>query len=402
MTYQLFIHIYQLAFQLSGFFSKKARKRLNGIRHTTFPQKKAPRVWFHCASAGEYEQCIPLINKIQETIQVEICISFFSPSGMEYYKQKPEANFAFHLPFDTINNAKALLSSLQADYVIWVKYEFWKNILDEITLQRTPCDLLFVNLLHVENKSLLERAFIIKMLTRNFNHIYSTTPSSIQNIKYQLIHDGKWEKALLNAQEFFHDEIVSLFIKPDRPTIVLGSAHDSDIQLVQKLITSQETLSCNWIIVPHEVDSRTIRKAQKTIPNSMLYDELQSKHNQSQVLIVNKTGILKYLYRYADVAWIGGAFDTSIHNTLEAAAYNIPLVSGPNIGNSPETHELIQHEILFACKDYNQLKDALDKALQLNQDEFKEKTALLFAEKSKDNYSNSIIKNIQQELLLRN
>ena len=162
MIYNLFIYFYQFLFSISRYISPKIQERYLGIHSNYFPLKSKKRVWIHCASAGEYEQTIPLIQSLREQFPVEIFISFFSPSGMNYYNLSHTVDFVFYLPFDTPHQAKKLVKEIQADYIIWVRYEFWQNILNEIFKEKIPCDLLFADLQKIEKKSWIERNRILK------------------------------------------------------------------------------------------------------------------------------------------------------------------------------------------------------------------------------------------------
>jgi 3-deoxy-D-manno-octulosonic-acid transferase len=234
MIYNLFIYLYRYLFFVSKNFSPKNQERHLGLQSNQFPSKSIKRIWIHCASAGEYEQAIPLIESLKAHFSIEIFVSFFSPSGMSYYHLFPKADYVFYLPFDTPHQAKKIVENIQADYVIWVRYEFWENILHTIFEKNIPCDLIFVDLQKIEKKSWIEKSRILKLLPL-FSNIYSiNSPQKIQ-ISHHLIHDGKWQQSLKNASKHFEDVKIQEFCQ-DQTCIIIGSAHMSDIEILSEYL----------------------------------------------------------------------------------------------------------------------------------------------------------------------
>lgn len=392
MTYQIFILLYQLTFNCFAFFSPKLKKRHLGLKENQYPIKTQKRIWFHCASAGEYEQCIPLIHEIRKNLEIEIAISFFSSSGIEYYSINPLADFVFYLPYDTKENAKKTIKSLQPDYVIWVKYEFWQNFLRELYLRKIPCDLIFTDLKHIEKKVWIEKNRIYRLLP-HFNKVYSISDFSNHIENYTLINDGKWHQSLQNIQVEFHDSIIEEFTQ-NAKTIILGSAHYSDAELLAKFISKNRS-PIKWLIVPHETDKQSIREIRDLFPASALLSE---NIQPDSVLIIDRTGILKYVYRFADIAWIGGGFDKSIHNALEAAAYKIPLVSGPHLQGMNEAEILQKNGVLHVFENHQEFKAIIEQIFTTDPELYREKIESLYHENAVDNYSTSIIQNIRTVL----
>ena len=392
MFYQIFIQIfYFLSEILPG--SKKWNKRKHINNRIKLPDKSKNRIWIHCASAGEYEQSIPLIEEIKSSINADIIISFFSPSGMEYYKLNPRVHFAVYLPIDTRNHVNTFLNHIKPDYVIWIRYEFWPNFLNEISRRQIPNDLLFTDLKSIENKNFIEKNIILPQL-KKFNHIYSVNNSDSINIQYQLINDGKWAKAIQNTLKEYNDEIIESFIQ-NHNTIILGSAHISDIEFLKNLLKSdRKSSNYKYLIIPHEINQKNIQKIKELLPESTLYSSFDSKKN---ILIVDSLGQLKYLYRYANIAWIGGGFAKSVHNILEAAAYHLPIISGPNIQKVYEAQILKEQGILTTFSNLNELESAISISLLQTKD-IKKYSERIFNQYSMDNYTQSIIQNIKKTI----
>lgn len=393
MIYNFIIYLYQFLFFILKSFSKKHQERYIGINSIHIPEKSKKRIWIHCASAGEYEQCIPLIQSIQENVSLEIIISFFSSSGMKYYILSSTGDFAFYLPFDTPHHAQKLVKEIQADYVIWVRYEFWENILNTIFKENIPCDLIFADLQKIEKKSSIEKSRILKLLPQ-FSNIYSVNAPKDLHLKYQLIHDGKWQQSLKNTAQEFEDSKIQDFIQ-NQTCIILGSAHLTDIQVLAEYLKLYPNNSYKWLIVPHEIDEKNITKIQSLLPTSAIYNQINSN---SSILIIPQLGVLKYLYRYANIAWIGGGFDKSIHNALEAAAYGLPMISGPNIIGSNEAEILKNEKVLLNFSNVAEMASALENIQQAECNFYPKKLQDLYKKNAVDNYSTIIIDNIREEL----
>lgn len=393
MIYNLIIYLYQFLFFFAKSFSQKHRERHDGINSIHLPSKSKKRIWIHCASAGEYEQTIPLIQTIKENFKVEIIISFFSPSGMNYYNLSPTADFAFYLPFDTPRQAQNYINEIQAEYVIWVRYEFWQNFLNLIFQENIPCDLLFADLQKIEKKNFIEKSRILKLLPQ-FSNIYSVNTPKDLHIQYQLIHDGKWQQSLKNTTLQFEDVKVQDFIQ-NQICVIVGSAHLSDIQILSDYLKAHSESKYKWLIVPHEIDEKNITKIQSLLPTSTIYNRI---NNNSSILIISQLGVLKYLYRFANIAWIGGGFDKSIHNALEAAAYGLPMISGPNLGGANEAEILNNEKVLLNFSDADELASILEKLQKADTNFYLSKLQDLYKKNAVDNYSAIIIDNIREEL----
>lgn len=392
MLYQIFILLYQFSFSILKTFSAKLRKRDIELDHIYLPNKTKDRIWIHCASAGEYEQCVPLIQKIRSNLDSEICISFYSPSGMEYYLLDPVGDFTFYLPIDTKKNARNLLNTIQPDIVIWVRYEFWQNILNEIFNRNIPSILLYVDLKQQDEKIFWERKRRLKII-RKFKKIYSVTHSLLIETPYEIIQDGKWEKSLENTLLHYQNEMIHS-LNTEKKSIVLGSAHMSDIEILNSILYQKDFAdNYNWIIVPHEIDENHISRIKKTLASHL---------HLSNIVFITQLGVLKHIYRYADIAWIGGGFDKSVHNVLEASAYKIPIICGPKINKAEEAKLLFESQLLFTFKNADDCVNTLQKVEKLSKEEIENAIEILYTKNAVENYSTNILEDIHQFLSRKN
>lgn len=386
MLYQFFILLYQLIIKILKTYPLYKLERDFHLDLSFLPVKKRQRIWFHCASAGEFEQCMPFIQKIKNNLDVEIVISFYSPSGMIYHDLHPIAHHTFFLPIDTKQNAKALLDQLQPDYVIWVKYEFWQNILNEIFERKIPCDLLFADLAQLETTHVWERNRRIRLIKR-FTGVFSISDIKKYHIQYHLISDGKWSKSLENASHEFKEPSLE-DIYHSKKVLLLGSAHLSDINILSDYLEKYSS-DFHWIIVPHEIDEEHIEKMKKMIPISKL---------ENQCTFITEMGILKYLYRYAHIAWVGGGWDKSVHNVLEAVAYGIPVISGPNIKRIHETKVLKDAKVLFTIDTADSLSITLEKINKVSPEFWKTTIQEIYTKNAVDDYSIYILNEMTKKL----
>lgn len=304
-------------------------------------------VWFHCASLGEYEQGRPLMERIkQEQPEQKIVLTFFSPSGYKTRTHFKGADYVYYLPLDTSKNAAQFIQLIQPKYVVFVKYEFWYHYLSTLASQNIPTYLIAG--LFRSNQFFFKwyGRWYLKVL-KNFSHLFVQEESSkvllegysITNVS--IAGDPRIDRVIDIAQTVKHFPLIDQFKQQDL-LFLIGSSHQKDLALLLPFI--QKNTIWKILIVPHEVDQKSIQHIQSLLPKAQLYTEASfgsKKINSSNILIVNTIGLLSQLYRYANVAYIGGGFDTGIHNILEPAIFGIPILIGPKYHKFEEAKALI-------------------------------------------------------------
>lgn len=370
---------------------------MSGLRQQhILPKSIRKRLWFHCASAGEYEQAIPIIQKMKSKKDIELVISFFSASGMDYYKLHPLADAAYYLPFDTPNDVASFLDKLQPDAVIWVKYEFWFNILHQLQSRRIPLILINADLNYLSKKGGFAGRVIRKCLIF-FDKVFAVSPSAELSAickDVEVGFDTKWMKALENTRSPFNLPAIEQW-KGDSKCCIAGSTHLEDIHLLAMAYGSAH----KWMIVPHEPEGYVIKAIQKAFQGKKVALLSDNQLGSSEILIIDKKGILKWLYRYADLAYIGGGFGKSVHNVLEAAAYEIPVYCGPNVGGIPETQTLIDTGLLHIIHDAEELSEFIHQHTTIDNNTFKTNSKLLF-EKAVSQNSTALISGYIQSRMI--
>jgi 3-deoxy-D-manno-octulosonic-acid transferase len=387
MFYSLAITVLHWGYNALSLINTKARKRTIGIAHFNIPDKIKKRVWVHCASAGEYEQALPLIRQLNANLEIETLVTFFSPSGMEHAHTHPEVDFFCYLPFDHQKDAIAFVDLIDADVVVWVKYEFWKNILTAIKIKGLPLYLINADLHYLEQKSGFY-ASIIRSCLRLFDEIYAVSEGFKEHTHVQMIADSKWQQAKNNTLYKWQHTDLHQFAESGN-VIVCGSIHMADIQILRVLMKDQ-SLDYKWLVVPHETDTKTIKKLMSHLPHDRTSLLSEGVHPNATTVVVNQYGILKYLYRYADVAFVGGGFEKSVHNVLEPAAYGIPVLCGPKINGIPEADILCKNKILHLVDSREAVSHIISRVLSGKKVDFKEKCAALFEDRIRESFTQEL------------
>ena len=368
--YQIGIRFYYFGILIASLFNRKAALWLSG-RKDVFKQLavfNAPAVWFHCASLGEFEQAKPLIEKLKASGN-KIVITFFSPSGYEIRKNYEGADLVCYLPLDTKSNAKQFLDFIKPSQVFFVKYDFWYNFLNEVHERNIPVYLVSANFREEQFKGFY--GGYLKRVLNFFNKIFVQNESSqtilsangINNVI--LTGDLRFDRVSQTASNPKKISIVETF-KGQAKVFVAGSSWEKDEQIVSSF--SFQGSGYKLIITPHEINDFHIQKIISLFPDSLRYSEISKesvssalpKLQEAKVLIIDNIGMLSNLYQYADIAYIGGGFGSGIHNILEASAFGVPVIFGPNHHKFPEANELAEQGGAFIISDDESFKKAVN------------------------------------------
>jgi 3-deoxy-D-manno-octulosonic-acid transferase len=368
VLYNLSIHTYGRLIAIASLFSEKAKKRHQGSHNTwkiieEKTDKKLRYTWFHVSSLGEFEQGRPVMEKLKkENPEIKILLTFFSPSGYEVRKNYSNADIVCYMPTDTAKNAKKFLSLVNIEKAIFVKYEFWGNFLNELKKRDIPTYLISAIFRKEQTFFKIYGGFYRNML-KCFNHLFVQDNNSYKLLKSIDIYkvtvagDTRFDRVNYIAQQSKNLPLIEKFID-GKNVIVAGSTWTTDEDLLIKYFNEHKNIKL--IIAPHEIHEShiaEIRNKLKCLPYSQL-----TENNAANVdcILIDCFGILSSVYRYADIAYIGGGFGAGIHNTLEAAVYGIPIVWGPNYMRFREARELIDCGGGFSISDYNSLKNVFD------------------------------------------
>lgn len=352
--YSIIVSIAGLLLQIIAFFVPKIKLFVAG-RKDVFPTlitKIKPNdktIWFHAASLGEYEQGLPVIEKIKEKYpNHKIVLSFFSPSGYEVRKNNPIADATVYLPLDTQKNAAKFIDLVHPEMVFFIKYEFWPNYLNELKKHNTPTYL--ISGIFRENQVFFKwyGNFYRKALDA-FSYFFVQNEKS----KELLLQLGKVNCIVSGDTRF--DRVASILerdntldfiaeFKNNKTTIVAGSTWAKDEELLLNYVNSNIT-DTKFIIAPHNIKPDQIQKLKNSCTKKViLFSEKENKNLADyDVFIIDTVGLLTKIYSYADIAYVGGGYGhPGIHNILEPATFGIPIIIGPNYSHFAEAIELVR------------------------------------------------------------
>jgi len=376
------LFLYNLIVFLAGFFlrivalfSQKIKLFIEGRKNvfSVLEEKIKPEdktIWFHSASLGEYEQGLPVIEKIKEKYPShKIIVTFFSPSGYEVRKNNTVADVTIYLPLDTKNNAKKFLKAVHPELAFFIKYEFWLNYLNELEKNKIPTYL--ISGIFRDNQVFFKwyGGFYRKALTA-FTYFFVQNEKSKQKVEslgFQNVivsGDTRFDRVNAILERDNSLDYIEVF-KDNQPVIVFGSSWPKDEALITEFINKADE-NVKFIIAPHNIKPDQISDLQSKITkSSVLFSEKDNKNlSQYNVFIIDTIGLLTKIYSYGTIAYVGGGFgNPGIHNILEPATFGIPIVIGPNYSNFAEAVSLVELKGCVVISDFQELKTAFDQLL---------------------------------------
>lgn len=377
--YTFSIHLFSILIRLAAPFNTKAKQISQG-RRKTFQELQAkikhdkPIVWVHCASLGEFEQGRPIIESIRkEHPGYQVLLTFFSPSGYEIRKNYELADYICYLPADTKRNARKLIDMVSPEIVFFVKYEFWRHYLTELKDRNIP--LYLISAIFREEQQFFRDSpwgkWYREMLFC-FEHFFVQDGQSVQLLgqigltNVTRAGDTRFDRVAEIARNGKNIPLVGKF-KGDSPLVVAGSTWKPDEEILAQYIHSHPEIK--FVIAPHETKRANVERLKNLLKTTVIcYTEASEESVMNkQVMIVDTIGILSSVYRYADLAYIGGGFGVGIHNTLEAAIFGMPIVFGPNYLRFNEATSMVNLGIAFPVNDSGSLIAILDQLLSDNE-----------------------------------
>lgn len=322
-------------------------------------------IWFHAASLGEYEQGLPVIEKIKEKFPShKIIVTFFSPSGYEVRKNNTMADCTVYLPLDTQKNAKQFIELANPELVFFIKYEYWPNYLNELK-KRNIKTYLISGILR-ENQAFFKwyGGFYRKALN-TFDFFFVQNESSkqlLQSLGHQNVlvsGDTRFDRVSTILEKDNTLDFIAEF-KNNKITVVIGSSWPKDEEIIAQYINEYSNENVKFIIAPHNIKAEQIAKLKEQITKpTVLFSEKENQSlSEQQVFIIDTIGILTKIYSYADIAYVGGGFgNPGVHNILEPATFGIPIVIGPNYSHFAEAIALVKLE---GCVSIENNKDLLE------------------------------------------
>ncbi|GJM31305.1 MAG: 3-deoxy-D-manno-octulosonic acid transferase [Saprospiraceae bacterium] len=372
LLYNLAIAIYAWAIRLAAFFHPKAAQFIKG-RHDLFQAltdfKKVVDsgtvIWMHCASLGEFEQGRPIIEALKKKQpEATIVLTFFSPSGYEQQKDFPLADYVTYLPFDLPEKANRFVAILQPTLAIFVKYEFWLNHLRALYHRKIPVVLISAVFRPQQIFFRFYGGIFLKEL-KKFDHLFVQDQNSADLLsriginQYTVAGDTRIDRVISIAKSARDFPEITTFVAGHQ-ILVCGSTWMGDENILIPFINQE--LPENWkvIIAPHDIRENRIKEIIDRLKISyqrfskINFDQLE----ESKVLLIDNIGMLSSLYQYGRLAFIGGGFGVSIHNTLEPMAFHLPVIFGPKFEKFIEARQMIAREGAFSVTNIDEFRVA--------------------------------------------
>ncbi|RYU90981.1 3-deoxy-D-manno-octulosonic acid transferase [Mucilaginibacter terrigena] len=351
VLYNIGITLYYVLVYVASLYKNKAKLWIKGRRLQQVQPLKSS-IWFHFASLGEFEQGRPVLEAVKhEYPQHAIVITFFSPSGYEARKNTPLANAVYYLPLDRAANAQKFISAINPVMAIFTKYEYWYHFFNQLHKQHVPLYIIsgifrpgqvffkWYGGLHRKMLKLVTWFFVQDIPSKHLLHNVGITNVTISG-------DTRFDRVWANAQQPKELPEIAAF-KNGQKLFIAGSTWPADEKLIAGLITQHP--DWKFIIAPHEIGEDKVSRLVNILPKETTLRFSQISHlnpdsyrDHVSHLIIDNIGMLSSLYQYADIAYIGGGFGAGIHNTLEAAAFGMPVIFGPKYDKFKEARDLVE------------------------------------------------------------
>jgi 3-deoxy-D-manno-octulosonic-acid transferase len=359
----LILPILSVRLRFAGLFNNKIRKGIIGrkrvyenlILNATSIDKTKKLVWFHSSSLGEFEQAKPIIEKLKKEKDINILITFFSPSGYENSKKYPLADLISYIPFDTIHNAKKFISIANPSLAVIMRYDLWPNMINSLNNNNIPIYLVDATLRSSSpRKSPLLKSFhknlfsqLTRILTVSESDAIEFKSFGFNGTKIKAVGDTRFDRVYQRSVVAREKKLIKEELLHDKKVFVAGSTWEQDEEIILPafLKLSEVEKDLIMLIAPHEPTLLHLEKIENEFVgklNTIRFSYLNN-YKGEKVIIVDSIGILLTLYTYAQVAYVGGSFKQNIHNVLEAAVYGNPVLFGPKIDNSQEAKTLLEN-----------------------------------------------------------
>ncbi|GAA4233095.1 glycosyltransferase N-terminal domain-containing protein [Postechiella marina] len=346
------------------------KKTFKTLKHNI--SKTDRTLWFHCASLGEYEQGLPVFKALRNKYKNhKIVLSFFSPSGYEIRKNTEIADVVVYLPLDTKKNANQFLNLIKPELTVFVKYDIWPNILNELKLRGYRA--ILISAAFRKNQSFFKfYGSELRAALFSFEHIFTQNENSknlLESINYKHVTvtgDTRFDRVFSQLEQDNTLDFIQEF-KQDNICIVAGSTWPEGEALFVNYINTQASKNTKYIIAPHNIKHTQIQQLKNSLEvKTVLFSEKDTANiKNAKVFIIDTIGLLTKIYNYADLAYVGGALgNTGLHNTLEPAVFGVPIIIGNNYNKFPEAIDLIKNGGMFSISNQKEFNLILNEMIE--------------------------------------
>lgn len=349
-------------FFFASFFNSKVKEGIEGrvelFQNLNKSLSRIDRtkkiIWFHSSSLGEFEQAKPIIEKLKKERDVNILITFFSPSGYKNSIKYPFADVISYIPFDSKKLAKEFIDLVEPALVVFMRYDFWPNFVKILKEKNIPAFIVDATMRKDSSRLLPLSKSFHKALFNDITKILTVSREDAENFKrfdypdsrIKAVGDTRFDRVFQKSQEAKNRKLFTDGFFDRKKVFVFGSSWDADEEVVlpaiEKLFGHDK--DAIMIIAPHEPTILHLEKLEQFFAgkiSTIRFSYLNSYSNE-RIIIVDSIGILLTLYHYADLVYVGGSFKQGIHNVLEPAVYGVPVLFGPKINNSREALTMVK------------------------------------------------------------
>jgi 3-deoxy-D-manno-octulosonic-acid transferase len=373
--YDLFIWLYNAAIMLASYQNEKAARWLEGRKNLLpkirkaleLDEERTNRIWMHCASLGEFEQGRPVLEASRKTYpDALIILTFFSPSGYETRKNYPNADHVFYLPADTKSNAREFLDVVRPTLVIFVKYDFWYHYFKEV--QKSGALFILISAVFRKRQPFFQWYGVMhREMLSALTHIFVQDENSMQLLQKRgfrnmsRTNDTRIDRVMNIAANAKQLPTLEMFLAGEK-ALIGGSVYETENDYIHKA-WKENLIPGKIVLVPHEVDNAHIEKISEAWgEQAILYSKFNEKEAiNKKVLIVDTVGLLSNIYWYGSMAIVGGGFGKTVHNTLEPAAFGIPILFGPKFDKFMEAVEMVSSGAAYTFSSYEELTSIFHK-----------------------------------------
>jgi 3-deoxy-D-manno-octulosonic-acid transferase len=378
LLYNLFLVLYKVAIRLSSLVNDKAKRWLAGRKDilqtikTTLPHD-VERIWVHCASVGEFEQARQLIERLKaENATAKVILTFFSPSGYELRKDYKYADYVFYLPLDGKKRSARFIKMINPSLAIFVKYEFWYYYI--CNLERSNIPLVLISGAFREEQPFFKwYGGLFRDMLRKFSFFFLQDEASkklLNDIGIDnaiVTGDTRYDRVWEIAQQAKRFPLIESW-KGESKLLIAGSTWPDDERLVKECVS---VLPDDWkiLVAPHEIDAKHLKEIEHLFgSDAVFYSRITHADTPKEIsppggcrlLVIDNIGMLSSLFRYGDIAYIGGGFQKGgIHNTLEPAVFGLPVLFGPTYEKFVEATELVKRGFAFPVRNPEECRNIL-------------------------------------------
>jgi 3-deoxy-D-manno-octulosonic-acid transferase len=367
LLYHIGIFFYGLFLRIAALFHPKAKAWVTGRQNlfASLPQIEKKVYWFHCASLGEFDQALPLINRIKnDEPDTFLLVTFFSPSGMEHYhKREHSSDYVCYIPLDTKRNAQKFIQHFKPNKVFFIKYEFWANHL--FAAKKSGASLYCVSGIFRPNQRFFKKNnHFFASILHAFDAFYVQNEASqklLQQLSIQKVYvtgDTRYDRVIENKNKAKDNPIIANFTQ-EKKAFIIGSSWPEDEENLVLLIDS--IVEKPILIAPHDISEKHLKQIESRLNcKSIRYTEINDSTDllSNKILIIDTIGHLSSAYKYGDIAYVGGGYSGNLHNILEPAVFGLPVIFGPKHSRFPEATSFIEENIGISAKNAEEVKAA--------------------------------------------